>query len=307
MRVFVAGGTGVIGRRAVEQLVAAGHEVTAVARTEEKAAALRAQGAQPVTVDLFDAEAVKAAAAGHQAVVNLATAIPPSSRTALRPAWRENDRLRTEASQHLARAAVAAGAEVFVQESVALLYADGGNAWLAEDAPVAATAQTRSALAAEGHAAAFTGESEGGRGVALRFASFVADDSGFVQQFLAMARHGVLPLLGRPDGYESFIHIDDAARAVVAALDCPPGVYNVAEDVPATRQEHAEAFAAALGRPVALLPGWTGRMLRLDVLARSRREANGRLREAAAWSPEHPEIRSVWASLLEGSDVRARA
>jgi nucleoside-diphosphate-sugar epimerase len=300
MDIFVAGATGVIGRRTVEQLVAAGHRVTAVARTEEKVAQLWDMGARPVTVDVFDAAAVADAVAGHQAVVNLATHIPPASRAAFRRAWRENDRLRTEASRNLAQAATAGGTEVLVQESVALLYADGGAAWLDEDAAVEPTVFTRSAVEAEHHAEAFRG-----RAVTLRFAQFVAEDSGHIRQLLNLTRRGILPLVGRADAYESFVHVDDAASAVVAALAAPAGTYNVAESSPMTREEHAAVFSEVLGRPVRLPPAWAGRVPRFDHVARSRRVANGGLRRATGWTPVHDDMRPVWASLLR-ADVEAR-
>ncbi len=306
MRVFVAGGTGVIGRRTVEELIAAGHDVSAVARTEEKADRLRAQGARPVMVDLFDAEDVAGVVRGHEALVNLATHIPPANRAAFRRAWRENDRLRAEASRHLADAAAATGAEVLVQESVALLYADGGDAWLGEDADVEPTVFTRSAVDAERHAESFA-ETGPGRAVVLRFAQFVAGDSGHIQQLLGLVRRGILPLIGRPDGYESFVHADDAARAVVAALDCPSGTYNVAESSPLTRQEHAAAFSEALGRPVRLPPGWVGGLPRLDHVARSRRVSNHAFREATGCAPVHENMVPVWTSLLRPEGVEAHA
>jgi nucleoside-diphosphate-sugar epimerase len=307
MRIFVAGATGVIGRRTVDQLIAAGHDVTAVARTEEKAARLWDQGARPVMVDLFDADAVDRAVQGHEAVVNLATHIPPASRAAFRRAWRENNRLRTEASRHLAGAAAHAGAEVLVQESISLLYADGGDDWLGEGAPVVPTVFTRSAVEAERQARAFSATAPGGRAVVLRFAQFVAPESGHIQQLLGLARRGILPLVGDPEGYESCIDADDAARAVVAALDCPSGTYNVAEDAPMTRQEHAAVFAEALGRPVRLPPGWLGRIPRLDHVARSRRVANRTLRDATGWAPVHGNMTSVWPSLLRSVGQEAHA
>ena len=306
MRIFIAGGTGVTGRRTVEQLIAAGHEVTAVARTEEKAARLCDLGARPVTVDLFDAGAVSRAVRGHQAVINLATHIPPASRAAFRRAWRENDRLRTEAWRHLAGAAANAGAEVLIQESISLLYADGRDAWLGEDAPVVPTIFTRSAVEAERQARAFSQSAPGARAVVLRFAQFVAPESGHIQQLLGLARRGVLPLVGDPEGYESCIDADDAARAVVAALECPSATYNVAEDAPLTRWQHAAVFAEALGRPVRLAPGWLGRIPRLDHLARSRRVANRTFRDATGWAPVHENMTSVWTSLLsEGQEAHA--
>src|SRR5919197_900673 len=121
MRIFVAGATGVVGQRAVPLLVEAGHEVTAVARTPEKAAWLRSVGATPVSVDLFDAAAVTEAMAGHDVVINLATSIPPASRAARRSAWAGNDRIRTVASANLAGAAIATGAGRYIQESISLI------------------------------------------------------------------------------------------------------------------------------------------------------------------------------------------
>lgn len=171
MKVFVTGATGAVGRPAVRQLVAAGHEVTAVARTDAKATEVERAGARARRVDLFDAADVRQAVAGHDAVVNLATHIPPLSRMGRRSAWAINDRLRSEASAHLVDAALATGAARFVQESIAFLYADGVDRWLdAESAPIEPFPIGRSALAAEAQAARFT--AEGGAGVVLRFGQF---------------------------------------------------------------------------------------------------------------------------------------
>ena len=101
MRVFVAGATGVLGQPTVKVLVAAGHEVRGTARGEEKSQLLRSLGAEPVAVDLFDADAVKEAVAGSEAVIHLATKIPPLMKMRSREAWEENDRLRREATKNL--------------------------------------------------------------------------------------------------------------------------------------------------------------------------------------------------------------
>src|SRR5436309_6436301 len=167
MKVFVAGGTGVLGRRAVPSLVQAGHDVTAAARGEEKAALVRAMGAHPVRVDLFDAAAVKEAVRGHEVVVNLATHIPPMSQMTRTSAWAENDRIRREVSRNLVDAALDAGAARYVQESIAFMYADGGDSWLDEDSPVDAPAYVHSAVAAEAQARRFT--EQGRTGLALGF------------------------------------------------------------------------------------------------------------------------------------------
>ena len=151
MRVFVAGATGVLGRRAVARLVAAGHQVTGVARSPEKGAVLEALGARPVRLDLFDADAVRTAVVGHDAVVNVATKIPPVARMARMSAWDENERIRREASANLVDGAIAAGATVFVQESLAFLYGDHGDDWIdAASTPSESSVFSGAVEAAEG-------------------------------------------------------------------------------------------------------------------------------------------------------------
>src|SRR5262245_450057 len=116
LRIFVAGASGVIGRRVVPLLVAAGHRVTAVGRSPEKRAWLEREGAAARDLDLFDAVQVGREVAGHEVVINLATHIPPSSRALLPGAWRHNDRVRRIVSANLARAALVAGTGRLIQE-----------------------------------------------------------------------------------------------------------------------------------------------------------------------------------------------
>ncbi|GAB2837250.1 hypothetical protein GCM10027176_47180 [Actinoallomurus bryophytorum] len=117
LRVFVTGGTGAIGGQVIPVLVQEGHSVTALARTPEKAAALTAQGATAVPVSLFDRAGLTAAFAGHDAVVNLATAIPPMTRFMSARASRNNERIRTAGSAAVVDAALAAGVGRVLQES----------------------------------------------------------------------------------------------------------------------------------------------------------------------------------------------
>jgi nucleoside-diphosphate-sugar epimerase len=297
MKVFVAGATGVIGGRAVGELIAAGHEVTAIARTEEKGARLKDVGAIPIVVDLWDRDGLLSAVAGHEVVCNLATHIPPMSRAGFPGAWSENDRIRTEGARNLVDAALAAGAHRYVQESIGFLYADGGRGWLDEDAPVEPTTTTRSALAAEAEAVRVS--DAGGVGVVLRFGQFCSADSSHCQFFLKMVRRRVAPVLGRRDNYLSSIHVDDAARAVVAALGLPVGVTNVVDDEPLTRQAYAEAVAAAAGVPSVHFIGAAAARLsgkKAEALARSQRISNRRLR-AAGWAPMYPSAREGWAAV----------
>jgi nucleoside-diphosphate-sugar epimerase len=297
LRVFVAGATGVVGWRAVRELVAAGAQVTGVARSAEKAEQLRVLGATPVEVDLFDEEAVRRAVPGHQVVMNLATHIPPVSRASLPGAWKENDRIRTEVSANLAGATMAAGAERYVQESISFTYADGGDAWLTEDAALDVPASLRSVLAAEAAAQRVT--DAGAIGVVLRFAQFYGTGATHTDTQLAAARRGVAPVFGRRESYLSVIHLDDAGRAAVAALDLPAGPTNVGDDEPMRREDHAAAIAAALGRPRLRWAGAAGRAAgrRMQPLLRSQRLSNRRLRETG-WAPVYPSAREGWVEIV---------
>ena len=294
MKIFVAGGTGVIGWRATRALVAAGHAVTVVARDAAKAELVRSLDAHPVTVDLFDPSAVHNAVAGHEAVANLATNIPPMSKAMLPGAWATNDRLRIEASRHLVDAALAGGAQRFVQESICFPYADQGDRWIGEGGALEHTRVTASSADAESAAVSFG--ADGRVAVVLRFAQFYADDSAHTKAFNTLARAHVNPFVGPPDSYASFIEAADAADAVVAALVVPAGVYNVGDDEPLTRKEAGEAIADALDvKRVRAVPGArraappTAR-----ALMRSQRVCNAKLRATGAWSPRHSSIRGSW-------------
>jgi nucleoside-diphosphate-sugar epimerase len=298
MNVFVTGGTGVLGRPAISALVAAGHEVRAVARRPEAAAALRAAGAEPVAVDLFDRPAVIAAVAGADAVLHLATHVPALADARRRGAWDLHNRLRTEATGHLVEAARAAGAQRFVKESITFVYADGGDAWLGEDAPLLPDpGMLGPTLTGEQTALDFAGD---GRAVAvLRFGLFYggAGNRG-TGELLRLARWRTTMVAGRPGAYMSSIHVDDAARAVVAALAVPTGVYNVVDDEPLTRRAYVDAFAAAFGtKRLHITPSWLMRRMAGPAaagLVASQRASNRRFRESAGWAPEHPSAREGW-------------
>ncbi len=297
MKVFVTGATGVVGTRAVPALVAAGHDVTAVARGEAKADLVRSMGASPVAVDLFDAAAVKAAVDGHQAVIHLATNIPPMSRAARAKAWDTNERLRREASNLLVDAALATGATYYVQESICFPYLDHGDAWINEDAPVEHVGAFAGAAAAEAAAARFA--ADGGTGVVLRFAQFHGPGSSHVAAFNAMVRRRINPFVGPPEAYTSFVHADDAGAAVAAALTVPSGTYNVADDEPLTRAEAGRAIAEALGvkRP-RVVPAAARAVMPAagKLLMKSLRISNRRFTQASGWTPSHPSIRGSWTT-----------
>ena len=299
MRIFMTGATGVIGSRALPLLLQAGHTVTAVSRSAHNREWLRRAGAMPTEVDMFDVESLRRSISGHDVVVNLATHIPSSTaRMMVRWAWRENDRIRRDASAAIAMAAHAERVGRMIQESFAPMYPDHGDDWIDESMPVAPVSYNRSLLDAERSAARFT--ESGGTGVVLRFGGLYGPDA-LLREMLDVIRRGWSPLPGDPRAYFSSLAQSDAASAVFAALDVPAGTYNIADDVPMRRGEWAQSLAAAAGLPAPKpFPGWVvslgGSLMRF--LARSQRISNRKFRDASRWSPRYPSAADAWPEIL---------
>ena len=300
-RVLLTGATGVVGVHALPLLLARGFEVTAVGRSEAKRKALESLGARAIALDIFDESAARAALEGIGVVINLATHMPASAMKMLLPwSWKENDRVRREGSSALARAARAAGVRRFMQESFAPIYEDGGDRWIDESWPLRPAPYNRTILDAERSAMRFS--EEGGEGVILRFASFYGPDP-MLREMIATARRGLAPMAGSPSAYWSSIAHEDAASAVVALVDAPAGVYNVCDNVPLTRREWLGTLCAAAGikvprpmpRIMAMLGGKT-----VELLSRSQRMSNRKLKTATGWSPKYP-------SAKEGLPAAVRA
>ena len=297
MDVFVTGGTGAIGREAVKALVGTGYTVRALARTDKKARWLADQGAEPVEVSLFDEHALATAFEGCRAVANLASALPTTSQFIFPWAWRRNHRVRADGSRAVVNAAMKAGVETLVQESVALIYPDRGTAWITEDTPPDRFPTAEANLAAEANAERFS--AAGGNGVVLRFGWFYGPGARHAEEFYALARHGLCVSMGPDESYVSSIHVADAGRAVTAALTAPAGIYNVVDDTPLTKRQYADALAAAAGRPPRIrAPGRAARLLggKTIGLRRSLRVSNRRFREATGWSPKHASANEGWTA-----------
>lgn len=290
MKIFVAGATGAIGRRAVPLLLEAGHQVTAAGRNPAKLDQLERLGARADPVDLFDPAAVRRAVDGAESIINLATAVPPPGPRMFLPwAWRAMDRVRRQASRNLVEAALAGGTvQRLVQESFAPVYAAAGDDWVTESAAVRPARYNGSVLEAEAQAQRF---SRAGRiGVVLRFGLFYGPRDPATTTLIDAVRRGWFPLFGRPEAYVSWIAHDDAARAAVAALGVPAGIYNVVEDEPMRRRELADGLARLLGvRPPRFLPGWATPLGGAvgGTIARSLRISNRKLKGASGWSPRY--------------------
>jgi nucleoside-diphosphate-sugar epimerase len=287
MRIFIVGATGVIGSRVVPRLIALGHEVTALSRSEANRAALEGWGARP---------SAELALAGHDAVINLATHIPPSSRALMPGAWRATNALRRTLPPRIARAAAEAGVRRYVQESFAPAVPDRGGEWIDETVPLATGRYNSGLDDAEAAVRGF-----GGDGVVLRFGFFYGPDSDFFRDIVKMVRKGWSPTMGRPDGYQSSVSHDDAAEAVIAALALPRGTYNVVDDEPLTKRDLVDSLADRLGvSHPRFLPSWLpllfGSLGR--TLARSQRISNRKLREASSWRPKYPSVREGWEAVL---------
>lgn len=295
----MAGATGVVGRRLVPLLVSAGSDVTAVSRSPAKSAALKSQGATPVMVDLFDPAAVEEAVAGHNTVINIATKIPSGMKVMMPGAFDENIRIRREASQNLASAAIAARAQRFIQESFSPVYPDRGDEWIDESVPIEPASYVESVRDAESAAAEFT--RSGGAGVVLRFSMFYGPDSSLTLDIVNFVKKGFAPVFGGGDGYMSSLWTDDAAEAVFAALKVPAGVYNVTDDVPMRRREAFDLLAGELGvKPPRMPPVWVTTMMGSlgDTLGRSHRLSNAKFRQASDWAPKVPSLKEGWKRLV---------
>lgn len=297
MKVFIAGATGVLGREAVRSLVAAGHEVTGVVRSAEKADLLKGLGAVPIEVDLFDAAAVGRAVRGQDAVCNLTTHIPRPSAYFRRAPWQTNDRLHREASRNLVDAALAAGAARYIQHSVAFMYADGGSGWLTETSPLDPPPHGIAVIEAEEQTRRFA--SAGGTGIALRFGVFYGPPAQTARDLLRVARLGFVPLPGAADAYVTFIHTNDLGPAVLTALAAPSGLYNVVDDDPLTRAQFGAVLASALGRRRLRIAPLVRRVMttRFDYIARSQRVSNQAVKEVG-WTPSVPSARQGWGAMV---------
>jgi len=273
MRIFVAGGTGAVGRFLVPMLVAAGHEVTVATRHADSLPRLREQGAHGVIMDVFDRDAVAAALAlaTPETVIEQVTALSEGTSA-------DNARIRKEGTRNLVDAAIKAGAQRFIAQSISWAY-QGGDCPAGEDTPLDLTAPEPRATTVGGVAALEDAVTRAGFAgyVILRYGTFYGPGTWYAPDGLMAGKlaTGELPA---NDAVSSFVRVDDAAQAAVLALDWPDGPVNVVDDEPAPAREWVPVLAGALGQPApAPVPGRA---------AWERGASNERAR-ALGWLPSH--------------------
>ena len=310
MRVFVAGATGAIGRVLLPRLRAAGHEVTGMTRSAERAEELRAAGVEAVVADAFDREGVAAAlaAARPEAVVHQLTDIPQ----AINPRryaeeFAGNDRIRVEGTRNLVDGALAAGARRMVAQSIAFVYDFSGTGLKVEEDPLYDDAPPpfdRGVAAVRSLERAVT-ETVGLEGVVLRYGYFYGPGTGYARDgFMAdLARKRQLPVIGGAGGVYPMIHVEDAAdAAVLGVASNATGIFNIVDDDPAGGSEMMPAFAAAVGAPRPWrVPRWLAGLFAGRALVRMQTETRGASNAAAkaelGWVPRHPSWRQGFTEL----------
>ena len=306
MRVFVAGATGVLGRRLVPDLARRGHDVTAMTRSPERGERLRSERVEVAVADALDPGAVAAAVgpAEPEVVVHQLTALSElgGATRNIDRAFAMTNRLRTEGTDNLLAAARSAGADRFLAQSFAgWPYAREGGPVKDEDDPLDLDppAHLRQTLGAIRHLEAATLGADGIEGTVLRYGGFygpgttIARDGAHVEA----VRRRRFPVVGDGGGVWSLVHVDDAAAATMAAIERrADGVYNVVDDEPAPVSEWLPALADAVGaKPPRRVPRWLGRLAAGDatvaMVTEARGASNEKARRELGWELRYPSWR----------------
>jgi nucleoside-diphosphate-sugar epimerase len=302
-----------MGKQLVPRLVAAGHEVSGMTRSESKQAMLSEWGAVPVVADALDADQVADAVgrARPEVIVHELTAIGPLNLRHFDRAFAQTNRLRTEGTDHLLSAGQAVGVRRFVAQSYAAFpYARTGGPVKSEETPFDPTParEMRETLAAIRHLEEAVLGARWTEGVVLRYGGFYGPGTSLApgsEQFEAV-RKRKLPMVGNGGGVWSFIHIADAAEATVAAIEHGTrGVYNVVDDDPAPVAEWLPALAHELGAKKPMrVPRFVGRLFAGEagvvMMTDVRGASNAKAKRELSWRPAHPSWRQGFAAEAGG-------
>jgi 2-alkyl-3-oxoalkanoate reductase len=319
MKVFVAGATGVLGRSLVPQLVARGHEVVGMTRTDSKRDLVRSLGARPVVADALDPDSVAQAVASAEPEVIVHELTALSGKLSARdmrhperaPMAIMTNRLRSEGTDHLLAAGRAVGARRFVAQSFgAFRWARTGGQVLTEADPIDPNppGAMRPALVGILHVERAVTSIEWGEGLVLRYGGFYGPGTSMSRapdaEMAAPVRKRRFPIVGGGDGVWSYVHIEDAATATALAVERgEPGIYNIVDDEPAPVREWLPVLASALGaKPPRRIPRWLGRLaageMATVVMTESRGSSNTKAKRELGWQLRYPSWRLGFAQGL---------
>ena len=310
MRVFVAGATGAIGKQLVPRLVAVGHEVHGMTRSESKQAMLYELGAVPVVADALDPDQVAEAVgrARPDVIVHQLTAIGALDMRHFDRDFAQTNRLRTEATDHLLSAGQAVGVRRFVAQGIAGYgaYARTGGPVKSEEDPLdpAPAQEMRETLVAIRHLEEVVLGARWTEGIVLRYGAFYGPGTSMApgEEQFELVRRRKFPLVGDGGGVWSFIHVADAAEATVAAVEHGArGVYNVVDDDPAPVAEWLPALARTLGAKKPMrVPRFIGRLFAGEagalMMTELRGASNAKAKRELGWRPAHPSWRQGFAA-----------
>jgi nucleoside-diphosphate-sugar epimerase len=309
MKVFIAGASGVLGRRLVRQFTARGHSVIGQVRSPKAESSVREAGGEPRHADLFDADSLAKAAEGCDTVIHAATAIPTKQKTS--PAdWAMNDHIRRKGTRCLTEAAAKIGAKTYLQQSIAWVARTKNDAPFDEDSPLISEPAIQSAIDAE----AIAREAESAEGFTvsiLRGGYFYDSESAHSRMIASALRKRQMPIIGSGETVWAMIHSDDAASAYVLAAENPKrGVWHIVDNELVEVRNFLKEFAARLGAPAPRrVPVWLAKWLAgdqaVEYFTRSTRTTNAHFRRDFGWTPRYPTYREGLDQILAAWNAEA--
>jgi len=317
MKLFIAGATGVMGRVLVPQLINEGHDITALTRNPDKAQWLQNLGVNVVGGDIYDVDHITELMkqAQPETVIHQLTALPKAiDPNQIEDHLAANDRIRVEGTRNLVEASVKAGVKHIVAQSISFILAPEGSRvkdetaplWLDAPWPIRRTIEASHSLETQ------VLNAPGIKGIALRYGYFYGPGSAYDANgsMANSVRAGYFPIGGNGTGIFSFIHIDDAASATVAALDTniPSGIYNIVDDEPAAQKDWLPVYAQALGAPEPQHMSAEGVLeavgdYGLHMMTEMRGASNAKAKTTLKWKPDHASWRTGFATTLNSAQV----
>jgi nucleoside-diphosphate-sugar epimerase len=320
MKVFVAGASGALGKPVVRELIARRHEVVGMTSTESKRWMVEGLGASAVVGDVFDAAAMVelVRSAEPEGVVNLASkwSVYPTRISQVTPA----NEIREQGARNVVAAAAAAGVRRYLNESMVFVYGYGDHSQpLSEDQPPGqerrrGLQRVIEAIVAAEHVVRERSEQGEIEGACMRFGFFHGRHADSTQRMFDLVRKRRLPLIGTGDSVRSWIELEDAASAVVDALERAPAgsVYNVVDDEPVVMRDYIGEIARLTGsKPARRMPYWLvniGASYVAPAFGRGRLPiSNAKLKQELGWSPRYPTYRDALRAAFVAAEPATEA